>query len=108
MTKPFAFEGRRRCENAEKGVEELSSHVDSLVVIPNERLKLMSETKLTLVNAFRAADEVLKQGVQSIADLINVSGIVNLDFADVSAVMRDAGFAHMGVGHASGKDKDAP
>ena len=79
--------------------------MDSLVVIPNERLKLMSDTKLTLVNAFKAADEVLKQGVQSIADLINVSGIVNLDFADVSAVMRDAGFAHMGVGRASGKDK---
>ena len=105
VTKPFAFEGRRRCENAEKGVDELARHVDSLVVIPNERLKLISDTKLTLVNAFRAADEVLKQGVQSIADLINVSGIVNLDFADVSAVMRDAGFAHMGVGRASGKDK---
>ena len=105
VTKPFAFEGRRRCENAEQGVEELARHVDSLVVIPNERLKLMSDTKLTLVNAFKAADEVLMQGVQSIADLINVSGIVNLDFADVSAVMRDAGFAHMGVGHASGKDK---
>lgn len=105
VTKPFAFEGRRRCDNAEKGVEELSRHVDSLVVIPNERLKLMSDTKLTLVNAFKAADEVLKQGVQSIADLINVSGLVNLDFADVSAVMRDAGFAHMGVGRASGKDK---
>lgn len=105
VTKPFAFEGRRRCENAEQGVEELAAHVDSLVVIPNERLKLMSDTKLTLVNAFKAADEVLMQGVQSIADLINVSGIVNLDFADVSAVMRDAGFAHMGVGHASGKDK---
>ena len=86
-------------------MEELARHVDSLVVIPNERLKLMSDTKLTLVNAFKAADEVLQQGVQSIADLINVSGIVNLDFADVSAVMRDAGYAHMGVGRAAGKDK---
>lgn len=105
VTKPFAFEGKRRCENAEKGVEELSRHVDSLVVIPNERLKLMSDQKLTLVNAFKAADEVLKQGVQSIADLINISGVINLDFADVSAVMRDAGFAHMGVGRAAGKDK---
>ena len=105
VTKPFSFEGKRRCDNAEKGVAELSEHVDSLVVIPNERLKLISETKLTLVNAFKAADEVLKQGVQSIADLINVTGIVNLDFADVSTVMRDAGFAHMGVGRASGKDK---
>lgn len=105
VTKPFQFEGKRRCENAERGVEDLSHHVDSLVVIPNERLKLMSEQKLTLINAFKAADEVLRQGVQSIADLINVSGLVNLDFADVSSVMRDAGFAHMGVGHASGKDK---
>lgn len=105
VTKPFLFEGKKRCENAEKGVEELSKHVDSLVVIPNERLKLMSDQKLTLINAFKAADEVLMQGVQSIADLINISGIVNLDFADVSSVMRDAGFAHMGVGRASGKDK---
>lgn len=105
VTKPFLFEGKRRCENAERGVEELSQHVDSLVVIPNERLKLMSDQKLTLINAFKAADEVLRQGVQSIADLINVSGIVNLDFADVSSVMRDAGFAHMGVGRAAGKDK---
>lgn len=105
VTKPFTFEGKRRCQNAEKGVEELSQHVDSLVVIPNERLKLMSEQKLTLVNAFKAADEVLMQGVQSIADLINVSGEINLDFADVCAVMRDAGYAHMGVGRAAGKDK---
>lgn len=105
VTKPFHFEGKRRCENAEHGVEDLSHHVDSLVVIPNERLKLMSDQKLTLVNAFKAADEVLRQGVQSIADLINISGLINLDFADVSSVMRDAGFAHMGVGKASGKDK---
>lgn len=105
VTKPFVFEGKRRSDNAESGVEDLKEHVDSLVVIPNERLKLMSEQKLTLVNAFRAADEVLTQGVQSIADLINVSGVVNLDFADVSAVMRDAGLAHMGVGRAGGKDK---
>lgn len=105
VTKPFSFEGKRRCQNAEKGVEELSRHVDSLVVIPNERLKLISDQKLTLVNAFKAADEVLMQGVQSIADLINVPGLVNLDFADVSAVMRDAGYAHMGLGRAGGKDK---
>lgn len=105
VTKPFVFEGRRRCQNAEAGVEELSRHVDSLVVIPNERLKLISDTKLTLVNAFKAADDVLMQGVQSIADLINVSGIINLDFADVSAVMSDAGLAHMGMGKAAGKDK---
>lgn len=105
VTKPFVFEGRRRCQNAEAGVEELSRHVDSLVVIPNERLKLISDQKLTLVNAFKAADDVLMQGVQSIADLINVSGIINLDFADVRAVMSDAGYAHMGVGRADGKDK---
>lgn len=105
VTKPFAFEGKRRCQNAEKGVEELSKRVDSLVVIPNERLRLISDQKLTLVNAFKAADDVLMQGVQSIADLINVPGLVNLDFADVTAVMRDAGYAHMGVGRASGKDK---
>lgn len=105
VTKPFAFEGKRRCENAERGVEELSHHVDALVVIPNERLRLISDQKLTLINAFKAADEVLHQGVQSIADLINIPGLINLDFADVSTVMRDAGFAHMGVGRASGKDK---
>ncbi len=105
VTKPFAFEGKRRCQNAERGIEELSRHVDSIVVIPNERLKQVSDQKLTLVNAFKAADEVLTQGVQSIADLINVSGVINLDFADVSAVMKDAGYAHMGVGKAQGKDK---
>ena len=105
VTKPFSFEGKRRCQNAEKGVEELSEHVDSLVVIPNERLKMISDQKITLINAFKAADDVLMQGVQSIADLINIPGVINLDFADVSAVMSNAGFAHMGVGHASGKDK---
>ncbi|MEG1996354.1 MAG: cell division protein FtsZ [Oscillospiraceae bacterium] len=105
VTKPFAFEGKRRSTNAEKGVEELRKHVDSLVVIPNERLKLISDQKLTLINAFAAADDVLKQGVQSISDLINLPGLVNLDFADVSSVMRDAGYAHMGVGSATGKDK---
>jgi cell division protein FtsZ len=105
VTKPFAFEGKRRLLQAEKGIEELRAQVDSLVVIPNERLKLVSETKITLANAFLAADDVLRQGVQSISDLINVSGVVNLDFADVSAVMKNAGYAHMGVGHATGKDK---
>ncbi len=105
VTKPFAFEGKRRSECAEQGIEELSRHVDSLVVIPNERLKLISEQKLTLLNAFKAADEVLKQGVQSIAELIQTSGQINLDFADLCEVMRDAGLAHMGVGRAAGKDK---
>lgn len=105
VTKPFSFEGRRRMEQAESGITALREHVDSLVVIPNERLKLVSEQKITLANAFAIADDVLRQGVQSISDLIKVPGLVNLDFADVTAVMKDAGYAHMGVGHASGKDK---
>ena len=105
VTKPFAFEGRRRMEQAESGITALREHVDSLVVIPNERLKLVSEQRITLQNAFIIADDVLRQGAQSISDLIKLPGVVNLDFADVTSVMRDAGYAHMGVGHASGKDK---
>jgi cell division protein FtsZ len=105
VTKPFSFEGKRRMEQAEKGVTALKESVDALLVIPNERLKLISEQKITLKNAFMMADDVLRQGVQSISDLINVPGIVNLDFADVTSIMKDAGYAHMGVGRASGKDK---
>ena len=105
VTKPFNFEGRRRMEQAEMGVTALREHVDALLVIPNERLKLISDEKITLQNAFSAADNVLKQGVQSISDLVNIPGVVNLDFADVTAIMKDAGYAHMGVGAASGKDK---
>ncbi|XOQ48633.1 MAG: cell division protein FtsZ [Eubacteriales bacterium] len=105
VTKPFDFEGRRRMEQAESGIAALREHVDSLVVIPNERLKLVSEQRITLLNAFSIADDVLRQGVQSISDLIKLPGLVNLDFADVTAVMKDAGYAHMGVGRASGKDK---
>ncbi|NLJ30034.1 MAG: cell division protein FtsZ [Clostridiales bacterium] len=105
VTKPFDFEGRRRMEQAEGGISSLREHVDSLVVIPNERLKLVSEQRITLINAFSIADDVLRQGVQSISDLIKLPGLVNLDFADVTAVMKDAGYAHMGVGRASGKDK---
>ena len=90
---------------AESGIAELSKQVDALVVIPNERLKLISEQKITLANAFEAADNVLKQGVQSISDLIKTPGLVNLDFADITSVMKDAGCAHMGVGTAQGKDK---
>ncbi|MDL2233009.1 cell division protein FtsZ [Ruminococcaceae bacterium OttesenSCG-928-L11] len=105
VTKPFSFEGKRRMEQAESGVAALKDSVDALLVIPNERLKLISDQKITLKNAFMAADDVLRQGVQSISDLINVPGIVNLDFADVTAIMKDAGYAHMGVGRASGKDK---
>lgn len=105
VTKPFAFEGKRRMEQAEKGIAELRKHVDSLVVIPNERLKLVSEQRITLANAFSVADDVLRQGVQSISDLIQIPGVVNLDFEDVKSIMQDAGYAHMGVGRAAGKDK---
>ncbi len=105
VTKPFAFEGNRRMKQAEQGIEALREHVDSLIVIPNERLKLVSQEKITLKNAFDIADDVLRQGVQSISELINVTAMVNLDFADVTAVMKDAGYAHMGVGKATGRDK---
>lgn len=105
VTKPFAFEGKRRMEQAENGIANLKEQVDSLVIIPNERLKYASEQRITLLNAFSVADDVLRQGVQSISDLILLPGLVNLDFADVTAVMKDAGYAHMGVGRASGKDK---
>ncbi|MDD5952530.1 MAG: cell division protein FtsZ [Oscillospiraceae bacterium] len=105
VTKPFAFEGKRRMQQAEAGIAALREHVDSLVVIPNERLHLATDEKVTLLNAFSIADDVLRQGVQSISDLIKLPGIVNLDFADITSVMKDAGYAHMGVGRASGKDK---
>ena len=105
VTKPFAFEGRRRMVQAEEGIAALSQHVDSIIVIPNERLKYVSETKITLKNAFEIADDVLRRGVQSISELINVTAMINLDFADVTAVMSDAGCAHMGVGTATGRDK---
>lgn len=105
VTKPFAFEGKRRMQQAEAGIAELAQHVDSLIVIPNERLKLVSDQKITFANAFEVADDVLRQGVKSISELIKVPGLINLDFADVTAIMKDAGHAHMGVGRASGKDK---
>lgn len=105
VTKPFAFEGKLRMNQAEKGIAELSNHVDSLIVIPNERLKHVSEEKITLKNAFIIADDVLRQGVQSISDLIKMPQMVNLDFADVTAIIKDSGYAHMGVGFATGRDK---
>ena len=105
VTKPFRFEGPRRMRQAEAGIQELRAKVDSLVIIPNERLKLASDQKITMVNAFEIADDVLQQAVQSISDLIKNTGFINLDFADVSAVMKDAGRAHMGVGRAAGKNK---
>ena len=105
VTKPFAFEGKRKMSMAEQGIANLMMHVDSLIVIPNERLKLISQEKITLMNAFEAADNVLRQGVESISSLINVPAFINLDFADVRSIMKDAGFAHMGVGVAKGAGK---
>ncbi len=105
VTKPFHFEGKKKMETAEKGIEELKRNVDSLVVVPNERLKNISTEKMTLTNAFEMADNVLRQGVQAISDLVNVPGIINLDFADVLAIMKGAGNAHMGIGKGSGRDK---
>lgn len=105
VTKPFNFEGKRRMEQAEQGINELRSKVDSLVIIPNERLKFATDQKITFANAFEIADDVLKQAVQSISDLISNTGFINLDFADVTAIMKNAGMAHMGVGRAAGKNK---
>ena len=105
VTKPFEFEGKKRMEQAERGIATLKEIVDALVVIQNERLRLVSETKITLLNAFVEADNVLKHAVQSISDLIYTPGLINLDFEDVCQIMRGAGSAHMGMGRASGKDK---
>ncbi len=105
VTKPFAFEGRKRMVQAEAGIAELSKYVDSLIVIPNERLKQIEDTHITLTNAFEIADDVLRRGVQSVSELINVPGLINLDFADVTTIMKNAGNAHMGVGIAKGSDK---
>lgn len=105
VTKPFKFEGKMRMSQAVEGITKLAEHVDSLIVIPNDRLRYISEQRMTLPQAFAMADEVLLQGVKSISELIKVPGFINLDFADVTSVMKDAGYAHMGVGRASGKDK---
>ncbi len=105
VTKPFGFEGRRRMAQAEEGIKNLLGKVDSLLIIPNDRLKHATDQKLTFSNAFQIADEVLLQAVSSIAELIKNTGFINLDFADVTAIMKDAGYAHMGVGHAAGKGK---
>ena len=105
VTKPFEFEGPRRMSQALRGIAELSQYVDSLIVIPNDRLKEVTDARITLANAFEIADSVLSRGTQSISDLVNVNAFINLDFADVTSVMKDAGYAHMGVGAAVGKDK---
>ena len=107
VTKPFKFEGANRMKQAEMGIANLSEKVDSLIIIPNDRLKYVTDQKITFANAFGIADDVLKQAVQSISELVGYSEHVNfnLDFADVSAIMKDAGRAHMGVGSATGRDK---
>ncbi|WP_295857899.1 cell division protein FtsZ [uncultured Oscillibacter sp.] len=105
VTKPFGFEGRRRMQQAEQGIADLKEKVDSLVIIPNERLKHATDQKITFANAFEIADDVLRQAVQSISDLIRDTGFINLDFADVTTIMKNAGLAHMGVGRAAGKGK---
>ncbi len=105
VTTPFQFEGRKKMDRANEGIAELAQYVDSLVVIPNERLKLVTDTRITLMNAFTEADEVLRRAVQSISDLINVPGFINIDFADVTSVIANSGMAYMGVGSATGKDK---
>ena len=105
VTKPFKFEGKRRMDQANAGIQELLGKVDSLLIIPNDRLKFATDQKITLANAFEIADDVLHQAVTSISDLIKNTGFINLDFADVTCIMKNAGFAHMGVGHAAGKGK---
>ena len=105
VTTPFKFEGKRRMDQANSGIKELLGKVDSLLIIPNDRLKYATDQKITLANAFEIADDVLRQAVTSISDLIKNTGFINLDFADVTCIMKGAGFAHMGVGHAAGKGK---
>src|SRR5713101_3811237 len=107
VTKPFAFEGRRRAEVAASGIESLRERVDTLIVIENERLLQVVEKQTSVIDAFRLADDVLRQGVQGITDLIMIPGLVNLDFADVRTIMRDAGSALMGLGVASGENRAA-
>ena len=105
VTKPFMFEGRKRMQHAERGIENLKGTVDTLVTIPNDRLLQIAEKKTSIIDAFKIADDVLRQGVQGISDLIAVPGLVNLDFADVKTIMQNTGLAHMGIGRASGENR---
>lgn len=107
VTKPFPFEGKRRMRHAEMGIATLKEKVDTLVIIPNERLLRMADKKTTLLDSFKLADDVLRQGVQAISDLITIPGVVNADFADIQAVMLDKGLAHMGVGYGKGDNRAA-
>ncbi|MEF9952671.1 MAG: cell division protein FtsZ [Clostridium sp.] len=105
VTKPFAFEGRKRMIHADEGIKKLKEKVDTLVIIPNDRLLQVVDKKTPITEAFRVADDILKQGVQGISDLIVVPGLINLDFADVTTIMQDKGLAHMGIGKASGDNR---
>ena len=105
VTKPFTFEGKKRFSQADRGVESLKGKVDALVVIPNDKLLQVVDRKTSIVEAFKMADDVLRQGVQGISDLIAVPGLVNLDFADVKTIMLNTGIAHMGIGRASGENR---
>jgi cell division protein FtsZ len=105
VTRPFAFEGRIRNDTAEEGIKALRSQVDALIVIPNDRLAQVASSKTTLEEAFRMADDVLRQGVQGISDLVTQPGVINLDFADVKAIMENAGEALMGIGHGAGDSR---
>lgn len=105
ITKPFSFEGRRRMAVAEQGIKNLKEKVDTLIVIPNDRLISVVKEKTAIIDAFKVADDVLRQGVQGISDLITVPGLINLDFADVKAIMKDAGSALMGIGVSSGESR---
>jgi cell division protein FtsZ len=105
VTKPFGFEGSRRRQQADEGIEDLRARVDTLIVIPNDRLLEICGPEVTVEEAFRAADDVLRQGIQGIADLITLPGEINLDFADVRRVMEDAGPALLAIGRASGEDR---
>jgi len=105
VTKPFLFEGRKRAQFAERGIENLKSSVDTLVTIPNDRLLQIADKKTSIVEAFKLADDVLRQGVQGISDLITIPGLINLDFADVKTIMLNTGLAHMGIGRASGEGR---
>ena len=105
VTKPFTFEGKKRLSQADRGIESLKTKVDTLVVIPNDKLLQIIDRKTSIIEAFKMADDILRQGVQGISDLIAIPGLVNLDFADVKTIMLNQGMAHMGVGTASGENR---
>ena len=105
VTKPFSFEGKKRMAHAETGIENLKTKVDTLITIPNDRLLQVAEKKTSILEAFGLADEILRQGVQGISDLIAVPGLINLDFADVRTIMLEKGLAHMGIGRGNGENR---